>query len=109
MSKYAPWTMGECEAGVHEPDQPCTDECVRRAYEMDGSGYSESMIYSDYLGGTSSVDVSGCHGGPPMPEQQYRLDGGKVVAFYAHPEDCQCGEDECPAMIAYRAEIAGVT
>lgn len=93
-----------CE--YHDEPGACTDECLLTAQMMNDPGPGESMIYSDYLGGTSSVDVSGCHSPRPMPEMVIRLDAETkaVVSDYEHPEgECQCGNDDCPAWLEAEA------
>lgn len=84
----------------HDEPGHCTDECLRLAQEMSGGGGDYGMIYSDYLGGVSSIDVSGCHRPEPMPEVVLALVDGTVTASYEHPEECQCDADNCPAYLS---------
>lgn len=91
---YQPYDS--CE--THDEPGECTIECVTLISMMSGDGGGEMMEYGDYLGGVSSVDVSGCHRSKPMPELRFDLDTERrmVVASYEHPEDCQCDSPECP-------------
>lgn len=86
-----------CENDDHAFAGQCDDECAWLVEAMSPSA-PDDRVYSDYLGGTSSIDVSGCHGGPPMPEQFAVLDKGAraVVIVEDHPEGCMCSEG-CPA------------
>jgi hypothetical protein len=83
-----------CEA--HEAPGACTEECLTIAYAT--MGYSESVPF----------DPTGCSYPPPMPEYGPVLDPESrgIMWAYTHPEDCQCGTDECPVMIEEREYIA---
>ncbi len=76
----------------------CTEECAWLTEAMGDDGYREPQIYSDYLGGTTSYDYSGCHRGPTMPTEVVTLDetNRAIILVIEHEEDCMCGED-CPA------------
>ena len=78
----------------HDVAGSCTEECAVLENMMSGDGYSEPMVYSDYLGGTSSIDVSGCHGGPERPEVFYRFDPQtrSVRQVTKHPVGCGCAK-----------------
>ena len=89
-----------CE--VHERPGSCTRECASDVNMTMGDGYEEPRVYGDYLGGTSSIDVSGCHGGPPRPSEHavFVPETASTVLVTEHPEDCTCGKPECPGVIA---------
>ena len=76
-----------CE--YHDVAGECTEECVTLVNMMMGDGYEEPMIYGDYLGGTSSVDWSGCHAPAPRTWQEARLDAERraVVIVEVCPEE----------------------
>ena len=59
-------TATACE--VHDEAGECTEACVTLVNQMSGDGYTEPMVYGDYLGGESSVDWSGCHEPAPRVE-----------------------------------------
>lgn len=96
----------------HDVAGECTQECADLTDAMRDPGYSEPVFYSDYLGGESTIDVSGCHGGPPKPYEVVRFDAvaRRVVFEVVHPEGCYCSDPECPAedeadaVDEYRAE-----
>lgn len=94
-----------CEDETHQFAGHCTPECARLVEMMGNDGYYEPMIYSDYLGGESSIDWSGCHAGPIMPDEavEYDATNRAVILVMVHPEDCQCPrhEDECRMEITF--------
>lgn len=103
MSTYDPgWKPEVLEGGTgtacenHDVPGSCTQECAWLTDAMGGDGYTEPQVYSDYLGGTSSYDVSGCHGGPPMPEQTivFDPDARRVFVRVTHPDGCSCDAHE---------------
>lgn len=73
----------------HDVAGECTQECADLIAAMSGDGGGETMVYGDYLGGTSSIDVSGCHAGPPTIEYAYEYDAAnkRVVRRVIDPED----------------------
>lgn len=76
----------------HAAAGACTVECAAITNMMTEGYGGESMVYSDYLGGTSSIDVSGCHGARPGPEVTFVFDAeARAVRMRTvHPEDCGC-------------------
>ena len=92
-----------CEDDTHLFAGQCTPDCVRLVELMSGDGYYESMVYTDYLGGESSVDWSGTFRGPLMPEEaiEYDVDNRAVIIVLVHPDGCECPahEDECHVSI----------
>jgi hypothetical protein len=82
-----------CE--VHEEAGLCDEACVQLVQQMSGDGYEEPMVYGDYLGGTSSIDVSGCHAPEPRVEYVAQLDRVRRAVVWV--EVCPY-EDEHDAM-----------
>jgi len=84
-----------CEDEDHRFAGFCTQECADLVIQM-SDGYEEPRVYGDHLGGTSSIDWSGCHRGPSMPEEvvEYDAVNRAVVIRTVHPEDCQCDDHE---------------
>lgn len=97
-----------CENDDHAFAGQCDDECAWLVNAMMGDGYSEPMVYSDYLGGTSSTDVSGCHGGPQQAAYVAHLDPAAkaVQTIYLHDPGCECRRPACPETIAENAWLA---
>lgn len=97
-----------CENDDHAFAGQCDRECEWLSNAMMGDDYSEPMVYGDYLGGTSSVDVSGCHRGPQGATYVPHLDtlSKSVVMVYLHDPGCECRRPACPETVAENAWLA---
>lgn len=91
-----------CENDDHAFAGACTRECADLVDAMSGDGYTEPQVYSDYLGGESSYDVSGCHGGPQRSYDVVHYDAANkaVVCLTLHDPGCECGSERCPERLA---------
>jgi hypothetical protein len=100
--------LSACEDDAHTFAGQCTRECADLVDMMLGDGYTEPQVYGDYLGGTSSVDVSGCHGGPQQATYVAHYDAAAraVALLYLHDPGCQCGRPACPEVLAEAAWLA---
>jgi hypothetical protein len=70
----------------HDVAGECDEECLALVQAM-STDYSEPMIYGDYLGGTSSIDWSGCHAPEPRVERIAVLDPVRRAVVW---------EERCP-------------
>lgn len=97
-----------CENDDHAFAGQCDADCEWLVNAMSDGGGGESMVYGDYLGGTSSVDVSGCHRGPQQAEYVAHLDtlSKAVQMVYLHYSGCECYRPSCPEVLAEAAWMA---